>query len=115
MAVLDQGDRDTELGQAQDELAGSVEWIDDPDALTPEARFVVPSLLRKPAFALAREDSLQRCVDFEVRLGDRVAPGLFERLDLAGSVGAQDLGAFGQRGFDAAKVVVSRHAPPTPW
>ena len=72
----------TEVGDALQECAGSVDRIDDPDAATGQSRGIILGLLGEPAIVRTRlaKPLLDERVDGHIRIATGVPPGFSQTL-----------------------------------
>ena len=100
-AVLDEPDRDAELGNSFDELASAVERIDHPNPRALQADGIVHALFRKPAFSVAQQFLAQNGVESAIGFGDGIVPDLVFGFNRSGREAGEDRARGFQRGMNA--------------
>jgi hypothetical protein len=102
--VYGEADRNAPLGDAVDELSGSVDGVDDPHARAGEPGRVVLGFFGEPALPDGRQRFAQDPVDGVVGLGDRGAVVLAPGRHVARGEGTQCVRGGVESGVDALQI-----------
>jgi hypothetical protein len=94
-AVLYVSDRGAEFWNAFYELAGTIQWIHNPDPRFVETGKIVDALFRQPALAIAQQILPQDSIDRSVGFSNRIVPGLEFGVDGARGKSAENVAGRG--------------------